>query len=57
VRNTADGDVEVVAEGPTARLQRLARWCHVGPPGALVTHVDEQWLSYAGEFDSFRIRR
>ena len=56
VRNTADGDVEVVAEGATTRLQRLATWCHVGPRGALVTAVDEHWLAYTGEFDSFRIR-
>jgi acylphosphatase len=57
VRNTSDGDVEVVAEGPTALLQRLATWCHVGPPGALVTNIDEHWLPYTGEFDGFGIRR
>jgi acylphosphatase len=57
VRNTYDGDVELVAEGPRDRLQRLATWCHAGPGGALVTEVGEQWLPYAGEFEAFRIRR
>ena len=56
VRNTSDGEVEVVAEGPTTQLQRLATWCHVGPRGALVTDVEERWLPHMGEFDSFGIR-
>jgi acylphosphatase len=57
VRNTPDGEVEVLAEGPAAQLQRLATWCHVGPQGALVTDVEERWLPHTGEFDSFGIRR
>ncbi len=57
VRNTAEGNVEVVAEGPTAQLQRFATWCRVGPRGALVTDIEEHWLPYSGEFDSFGIRR
>jgi acylphosphatase len=56
VRNTYEGDVEVVAEGLRDRLQQLVSWCHAGPPAALVTGVEEQWLPYAGEFDAFRIR-
>ena len=38
-RNLADGSVEVVAEGGTDAVERLARWCRVGPPSALVTGV------------------
>ena len=56
VRNTYEGDVELVAEGSRDRLQQLATWCRAGPLGALVTGVEEKWLPYAGEFDSFRIR-
>ncbi len=55
VRNAYDGGVELVAEGPEPPLRRLATWCHAGPPGALVTGVEEQWLSPTGEFDGFRI--
>lgn len=56
VRNTADGDVELVAEGAKDRLQRLSTWAHLGPRGALVTDVEERWLPYAGESGDFRIR-
>jgi len=56
VRNTADGAVELVAEGDHPHLQRLLAWSHAGPPGALVTDVETQWLSPTGEFDAFRIR-
>ncbi len=55
VRNTPDGDVELLAEGPRDRLQRLTTWSHAGPPGALVTDVEERWLPYAGELSGFRI--
>jgi acylphosphatase len=57
VRNTPDGDVELVAEGPRASLERLLAWSHHGPRGALVTHVEQRWLPYSGEFDAFRITR
>ncbi len=55
VRNTHDGAVELVAEGPEDQLRRLVSWCRVGPPGGRVANVSEQWLPYSGEFDSFRI--
>lgn len=57
VRNTPDGDVELVAEGDAERVRRIITWSHAGPPGAQVTDVDQQILPYAGEFDAFRIRR
>jgi acylphosphatase len=56
VRNTRNGDVEVVAEGQEPQLQRFINWCHSGPPGALVREVEENWLPRTGEFDSFGIR-
>ena len=57
VRNTPDGDVELVAEGDAERIRRIIDWSHAGPPGALVVDVDQQILPYAGAFDAFRIRR
>ena len=56
VRNTHDGAVELVAEGDRDELQRLVTWCHAGPRGALVTHVEERWLDHRGEFTDFRIK-
>lgn len=39
VRNTADGDVEAVFEGPGDAVDRLVAWCRSGPPRAVVTDV------------------
>jgi acylphosphatase len=56
VRNLADGNVEIVAEGKYENLQMLAAWAHLGPPSAHVTAVREEWLDFTGEFTEFRIR-
>ncbi len=55
VRNRADGNVEVLAEGDEQKVLELAEWCHQGPPNALVTGVDQIDEEYSGEFDSFDI--
>ena len=55
VRNRHDGTVEVVAEGPRGNLEQLAIWCHDGPRGALVNHIETEWSEATGEFPSFRI--
>lgn len=39
VRNLSDGDVEAVAEGPHAPLERFIAWCHHGPQEARVESV------------------
>jgi acylphosphatase len=56
VRNCRDGSVELVAEGPRQRLERLLIWCHDGPSGALVSNAEAQWNEPTGEFRSFTIR-
>ncbi len=56
VRNLASGEVELEAEGREDRLRMLAAWAHLGPRGARVSDVREEWSDYAGEFDGFRIR-
>jgi acylphosphatase len=56
VRNLANGEVEIVAEGTQVNLQMLAAWAHQGPPSAHVTEVREDWLDSTGEFTEFRIR-
>jgi acylphosphatase len=40
VRNEADGSVRLVAEGSREALDALVRWCHQGPAGARVDHVE-----------------
>lgn len=55
VKNRSDGDVEVLAEGDEQNVSELVKWCHNGPPNALVTGVNYLEEDYTGEFDSFDI--
>jgi acylphosphatase len=55
VANTADGSVEVVAEGDPAALQRFLLWLDKGPPGAHVREVQVQWLPPTGSYGDFDI--
>ncbi len=55
VKNRFDGSVELVAEGPREKVERLIEWCHHGPPTARVRRVHEIKEDFTGEFDSFRV--
>ena len=55
VRNTPDGDVEVVAEGEQTALQRLLEELRQGPPGAKIGNVSHAWQQTTGEYASFEI--
>ncbi|MBX6341488.1 MAG: acylphosphatase [Thermomicrobiaceae bacterium] len=58
VRNLPDGrSVEVVAEGPAERLERLRDALREGPPGAYVERCSCEWQEPTGEFTAFGIRR
>lgn len=39
VCNLPDERVEAVFEGIQASVDEIIRWCHQGPPGAVVTNV------------------
>ncbi len=56
VRNLANGDVEIVAEGPRRELEILAAWAHQGPRLARVERVEEEWSQHRGEYAGFAIR-
>lgn len=49
VRNTDDGDVEAVFEGPRGAVEDLLRWCWDGSPYARVTQVQVSWEEPEGE--------
>jgi len=57
VRNTEDGDVEVVASGPVDDLAELRASLRKGPRGSRVDRVLEHYLdeSEAKGLDAFRI--
>jgi acylphosphatase len=56
VKNTVDGDVEIVAEGEEKDLKKLLAWCHKGPDIARVEKVDSKWEKPTGEFEHFSIK-
>ena len=56
VRNLANGDVEIVAEGDETALNRLCEWARKGPPAARVTQASVEWLEPAATFTGFEIR-
>ncbi len=39
VKNTEEGNVEIVASGSNDQLQKFMEWCKVGPRRAIVTNV------------------
>lgn len=57
VRNTEDGDVEVVASGEVEDLAELRSSLRKGPRGSRVDRVIEHYLaeSEANDLESFRI--
>ena len=56
VRNSWDGTVEVVAEGPRKAVESLLDFLRGGPPSAWVERVDFNWEVTTGEFWSFEVR-
>ena len=56
VMNLPDGRVEVWAEGPRYRLEKLVDWARNGPRLAKVSNIKIRWLKATGEFDTFRVK-
>ncbi len=56
VRNTPNGDVEVIAEGPEDKLNQLIAFCKKGPDSAEVTDVKIEYQEPKNEFNSFSVR-
>lgn len=55
VRNNSDGTVEILAEGKKDNIEQFIRWCHKGPPGAVVKNVKLTWEEYQADFKSFDV--
>jgi acylphosphatase len=56
VYNLPNGDVEVVAEGEKAGLDKLLVYLREGPPAASVDEVVEEWGEAEGSFSGFAVR-
>ena len=57
VRNTYNGEVEVLAEGSRPALEALLYKLRTGPRMAFVSDVRQNWQAPTGEFSSFNLRR
>ena len=56
VRNTRDGHVEIVAEGPTEGMDAFIKWCWIGSRAALVEDVRVEWREPTGKFTRFDVK-
>lgn len=56
VRNRADGNVDVVAEGPEGQLRSLLDALRNGPPRAEVTDIDTAWKEPEGGLQGFNVK-
>ena len=58
VRNLSNGNVEIVAEGETEKVDALMEWAKSGSPSAVVKNLQvETMADYGEEFQDFEIRR
>jgi acylphosphatase len=55
VRNMPDGRVEALFEGEDESMNKMLKWCHIGPPAARVEEVIITEEPYTSEFRDFSI--
>jgi acylphosphatase len=56
VRNTGEGEVEVLAEGPQNELVVLLSQLQRGPRAARVVSLNHTWEKPTGEFNRFSLK-
>jgi acylphosphatase len=56
VKNLYDGKVEAIFEGEEEDVQSMIKWCHSGPPHAVVSDVTVEIEEYKGEYYDFSVR-
>ncbi len=56
VKNTSDGDVEALFEGPTEGVEEIVRWCGQGPPHASVENVEANYEPAQDDLTGFEVR-
>jgi acylphosphatase len=40
IKNTKEGNVEILASGPSQDLLKFTEWCKIGPEDAVVSNVE-----------------
>ena len=56
VRNTLDGNVEAIFEGPEDIINEMIEWCHRGSPLSKVTNVEIKKQKATNTFEDFSIK-
>lgn len=57
VRNTVEGNVELMACGTDQSLEKFIAWCHQGPEKSKVTEVIVKPITEEANFQGFEIMR
>ena len=55
VKNTPEGRVEALFEGPSDRVREMVRWCEEGPQQASVENVDTDFEAAGGDLEGFEV--
>ncbi len=55
IRNLPNGDVYLEAEGAATQVEEYLKWCHQGPPRAVIRFIDIYDGEVAG-FVGFEVR-
>ena len=56
VKNTADGAVGALFEGPSGNVREIVRWCEHGPSHAAVENVSVDYETAEGDLTGFEVR-
>lgn len=56
VKNSWNGNVEIIAEGDEKKLKKLIEWAKNGPRDARIDKTDIKWDKYTGKFVGFEIQ-
>ena len=56
VRNSPDGAVEAVFEGPSEKVREMVAWCGQGPQGASVENVETDFGPARDDLTGFEVR-
>lgn len=56
VKNLYDGRVEAIFEGEKKDVHSMIKWCHSGPPHAVITDVSVEIEECKGEYSDFSVK-
>lgn len=55
VKNTEDGNVIIMAQGPKECIEAIITWARVGPVRAKVKKIEVEWFEPSNDLSDFEI--